>query len=488
MASTISIITSLLYLTTTLTTHSTAQSMGVNWGTSSSHPLPPDKVVHLLKSNNITKVKLFDADPLVLQSLSGSGIDVVVGVPNSMLRNLSSSKRVAESWVHDNLTRFVANVGDGGVRIQYIAVGDEPFLQSYGEQFKPFVVGAVTNIQLALIKAKLDSKVKIVVPCNSDVYTSESGLPSKAYFRPDLNKTMAPLLTFLSKHSSPFYANIYPFLSIHQNKNITLDLALFKPTARALKDGRKTYKNSFDLSFDTLVTALSRAGFPDMEIVVGQIGWPTDGAVNATSNIAQHFMEGLVEHLQSKAGSPLRPGRSPTAYIFSLLDEDLRSISTGNFERHWGIFTFDGQAKYQLSFGQSKRSLVNAQTVEYYPARWCVVNNNKDLGNATASAHDACSFADCSALSPGGSCANISWPGNISYAFNSYYQQHDQSVDACNFGGLGLLTTVDPSVDNCRFAIQLRSSSSTALKWTLVSWWRLLCLWLLLFVFPPHRT
>ncbi|KAK9154023.1 hypothetical protein Sjap_001503 [Stephania japonica] len=473
MASTISfIITSLLYLTTTLvttfTTPSHAQySIGVNWGTSSSHPLPPDKVVPLLKSNNITKVKLFDADPLVLQSLSASGIDVVVGVPNSMLRNLSSSKRVAESWVHDNLTRFVANVGDGGVRIEgsvlgfwqltvellnyhrrYIAVGDEPFLQNYGEQFKPFVLGAVTNIQMALIKAKLESK-------------------------------------------SPFYANIYPFLSIHQNKNITLDFALFKPTVHALKDGRKTYKNSFDLSFDTLVTALSRAGFPDMEIVVGQIGWPTDGAVNATSNIAQHFMEGLMEHLQSKAGSPLRPGRSPTAYIFSLLDEDLRSITTGNFERHWGVFTFDGQAKYQLNLGQSKRNLVNAQNVEYFPARWCVVNNNKDLGNVTASAHDACSVADCSALSPGGSCANISWPGNISYAFNSYYQQHDQSADACNFGGLGLLTTVDPSVDNCRFAIQLRTSSSTALKWTLVSWWRLLCLWMLLFghiVFPTHRT
>ncbi|KAF9592323.1 hypothetical protein IFM89_014231 [Coptis chinensis] len=451
-------------------------SIGVNWGTSASHPLPPDKVVELLKSNGINKVKLFDADPIVLESLSGSGISVIVGIPNSLLRSLSSSKKVSDSWVHDNLTRYFSN-GGRTVRIEYIAVGDEPFLQSYGKQFQPFLVGALTNIQIALTKAKLDKKVKVVVPCNSDAFLSESGLPSKGHFRPDLNKTMNQLLTFLSKHQSPFFINIYPFLSIHQNKNTSLDFALFKPTAHSLNDSHRTYKNSFDLSFDTLVTALSKVGFPDIEIVVGQIGWPTDGALNASSSIAQNFMKGLVDHLQSRLGTPLRPRKPPLdMYIFSLLDENQRNITTGNFERHWGVFTFDGQAKYNIDFGQGSRKLMNAQNVEYLPSSWCVVNNNKDVSNVAGSALKACSAADCSALSPGGSCFNITWPGNVSYAFNSYYQLQNQRADSCDFNGLGLITTVDPSVGRCRFAVELRTSASIALEWTPLLWRRLLML------------
>lgn len=343
-------------------------------------------------------------------------------------------------------------------------MGDEPFLQSYGQQFYPFVLGAAINIQTALTQANLDNKVKVVVPCSFDSFLSETSLPSKGHFRADVNRTMIQLLKFLSKHNSPFFATISPFLAFQQNKNISLDFTLFRVYTKARNDSRRMYKNSFDLNYDILVNALSTVGFPKIGIVVSQIGWPTDGGPNATSYAAETFMKGLMNRLRSKLGTPLRPRNPPIeTYIFSLLDEDQRSISTGNFERHWGIFTFDGQAKYRFDFTQGSNSLVNAQDVEYLPSRWCVVNNNGDLSNATASALQACSLADCSALSPGGSCSNISWPGNISYAFNSYYQQHNQSADSCNFGGLGLITTVNPSMDNCRFLVQLNTSLSDTL-------------------------
>ena len=109
----------LLLCISSSTTRATA--IGLNWGTAASHPLPPPRVVELLKNNNIARVKLFDADPLVLQALSGSKIAVTVGIPNSMLRSLNSSKKAAESWVHDNVTRYVSSSGRGsGVRIEYI--------------------------------------------------------------------------------------------------------------------------------------------------------------------------------------------------------------------------------------------------------------------------------------------------------------------------------------------------------------------------------
>ncbi|KAK5773514.1 hypothetical protein F383_00171 [Gossypium arboreum] len=451
-----------LFLTILCLLGSTADAIGVNWGTMSSHPLPPPKVVELLKSNEVSKVKLFDADPLVLQALSGSNIVVTLGIPNSMLKTLNSSRKAAESWVHDNVTRYFSH-GGAGVRIEYVAVGDEPFLQSYGDQFHPFVIGAAMNIQATLTKANLAGEVKVVVPCSFDTFVSESGRPSKGHFRTDLNKTMIELLTFLSKHHSSFFVTISPFISFQQNKNISLDFSLFKENAHHHNDSLRTYKNSFDLSYDTLVSALSKIGFPEIDIVVARIGWPTDGAANATSSIAETFMKGLIDHLHSKTGTPLRPQNPPIeTFIFSLLDEDHRSITSGNFERHWGVFTFDGQAKYHFNFGQGTKNLVNSQFVEYLAPKWCVVNNNKDLSNASASALEACSTSDCTALSPGGSCSNISWPGNISYAFNSYYQQNDQRADSCDFGGLGLITTVDPSVDTCRFFVELQTSHSTS--------------------------
>lgn len=303
-----------------------------------------------------------------------------------------------------------------------------------------------------------------MVPCSSDIIRSESNLPSKGHFRSDLNETISHLLTFLNKYHSPFFINISPFLSFHQDKNISLDFSLFKETAHPHIDIRRTYKNSFDLIHDTVVAALSAVGYPEMDIVISKIGWPTDGAANATSSMAETFMKGLTRHLQSKSGTPVRPRHPPTeAYIFSLLDEDQRSIAAGNFERHWGVFTFDGQAKYQVDLGQGSRKLVNAQNVDYLPSKWCVVNNNRKLSNATAGALEACSVADCTVLSPGSSCFNMSWPANISYAFNSFYQQHDQQAASCDFGGLGLITTVDPSTDKCRFLIQLRTSRSSQL-------------------------
>lgn len=334
------------------------------------------------------------------------------------------------------------------------------------------------NIQLALTGAKLANKIKIIIPCSSDVFESNStavlrsnstsnssdaaSLPSKGHFRTDLNKTMTELLFFLSRQGSPFVVNINPYSSFQQSKNLSMDYFLFRPKAHPITDMHKKYKNFFDATIDTLVASLMKAGFGNMDIVVGRMGWPTDGAINATSAIAQSFMKGLVDHLRSKDGSPLRPKKPPLkTYIFSLFDEDLRSIATGNFERHWGIFTFDGQAKYNVDLGQGSKELANARNVDYLPSKWCVVNNNNgDLSNVSASFMSACSSADCTPLSPGGSCFGVSLPGNVSYAFNSYYQQHDQRGDSCDFGGLGLITTVDPSTGDCRFAIGLRASFS----------------------------
>jgi hypothetical protein len=90
--------------------------IGVNWGTQCTHLLSPNTVVKMLKDNGIQKVKLFDADPNILDALKKSGIQVMVGIPNDMLYTLANSLPAAEKWVSKNVS---AHVSSGGVDIRY---------------------------------------------------------------------------------------------------------------------------------------------------------------------------------------------------------------------------------------------------------------------------------------------------------------------------------------------------------------------------------
>ncbi|KAK4364856.1 hypothetical protein RND71_016214 [Anisodus tanguticus] len=83
--------------------------IGANWGTQATHLLPPNIVVKLLKDNGIQKVKLFDGDSEILKALSGTGIEVMVGIPNEMLWSLANSLGAAEKWVEKNISLHVSS-------------------------------------------------------------------------------------------------------------------------------------------------------------------------------------------------------------------------------------------------------------------------------------------------------------------------------------------------------------------------------------------
>ncbi|ERN19126.1 hypothetical protein AMTR_s00061p00152190 [Amborella trichopoda] len=429
--------------------------IGFNWGTLSTHRLPPYVVVNLLKVNRIQKVKLFDADSYVLQGLMGSGIEVMVGIPNELLQVLASSPTAADSWVHDSVVRYAVR---GGVDIRYVAVGNEPFLTSYQGQFQSYVLPAVVNIQQSLTKANLAGIVKPVVPCNADAY--EASLPSQGTFRPELTDIMTQLVSVLNKAGSPFVVNIYPFLSLYQSSDFPQDYAFFGGSSHPLVDGPNVYYNAFDGNHDTLAAALSKIGFGQMPIVIGEVGWPTDGALSANISAARAFNQGLIDHVLSNKGTPLRPGVPPMdIYLFSLLDEGQKNIMPGNFERHWGVFSFDGQAKYPLNLGLGYKTLRNADDVQYLPSRWCVADPTRDLALVSDHIKLACSVADCTTLLYGGSCNSIGVAGNVSYAFNSYYQVKKQDARTCEFDGLGMITFLDPSIGDCRFLVGINDFS-----------------------------
>lgn len=94
---------------------SNGSSVGVNWGTMASHQLPPEKVVEMMKANGFVKVKLFEADPNILEALTGTDIEVMLAIPNYMLMELSQDSGLAVSWVEENVTNYFYT---GGVNIK----------------------------------------------------------------------------------------------------------------------------------------------------------------------------------------------------------------------------------------------------------------------------------------------------------------------------------------------------------------------------------
>lgn len=457
------VISTLLCCSTFLLLHliqcqgSKIDGLGVNWGSLASHPLYPPIVVNMLKDNGINKVKLFDSDSWTVGFFAGTGIEVMVGIPNDQLSRFAGSFDEAEDWVKQNVSKHMY---DGGVNIKYVAVGNEPFLKSYNGSFLKSTFPAMKNIQKAIEKAGLGDKIKVSVPLNADVYDSPSNKPSDGDFRGDIHDLMLDIVRFLNEKDSPFMVNIYPFLSLYQSSDFPRELAFFDG-GRSIDDDNAHYDNAFDANFDTLVSSLKKNGFPNTKIVVGEVGWPTDGATNANNNNAKRFYQGLMKKLASKKGTPLHP-HALQIYLFSLLDEDLKSIDPGNFERHWGIFRYDGVAKFPVDFtgqGQDKMP-VSAKGVLYQEKKWCALKKDVDdklkIGNAVSY---ACQGADCTSIAGNSSCGNVDLTTRASYAFNQYFQVRDQSMDVCDFDGIAEVVTQEPS-KKCFFRLEIQSDGN----------------------------
>ncbi|RVW55228.1 Glucan endo-1,3-beta-glucosidase 8 [Vitis vinifera] len=371
-----------------------------------SHILQPSIVVRLLKDNGINKVKLFDADSWTVNALAGSGIEVMVGIPNKDLQRYNSYKK-AKHWVEKNVTKHLY---DGGVDIRYVAVGNEPFLTSYNGSFLNTTFPALSNIQKALDEAGHGDKIKATIPLQCRCL--------RVCHQQAIRRTV------------PLY----------QNPDFPLDFASLMEVGIQQKTRASSYTNVFDANHDTLVWALRKAGVPDLKILVGEIGWPTDGDKNANLKLARRFYDGLLKKLADGKGTPLRPGRLDV-YLFGLIDENMKSVAPGSFERHWGIFFFDGKPKFPMDFSGKglDKFLEPAKGVIYLEPKWVVLNRDavKNMTQVEPFVNYACSNSDCTSLGYGSSCNNLDQNGNVSYAFNMYFQMQNQDVEACNFNGMG---------------------------------------------------
>ncbi|CAI9758278.1 unnamed protein product [Fraxinus pennsylvanica] len=430
--------------------------IGINWGRMTTNRLIPSMVVDLLLQNGIREVKMFSASKNVLEAFSKSGIGVTITIPNQVLEDLLDPQAV-ERWINQRVIAFKREEVD----IRYVSVGADPYSKSYNNLTFYFASDVLKVVQTGLNDAGYREKVKAIIPHFFDVLNTNISKPSEADFRPDIKNIMVDLIRFQKENNAPFFMDVFPIYYVHL-RGWDPEFAFLdnKSNFSIVDHNGLKYTNAFDFLHDSFLWAIRKAGVRDMKLVAGQVGWPTDGYPNASPENAERFYKSLLPYVTSNRGTPLHPGAPIDIYLHSLSDENLLKIDRGAFQRHWGIYNFDGVPKYKIDFTGQGRDIfpTTARGVTRMPQRWCIFNG--DVSNVTKLKTEfqmACQKADCTPLAPGGSCSHLDFTHNISYAFNMQFQMTGQYAEnkSCSFQGLGKVVPDNPSIGTCVFPIEI---------------------------------
>ncbi|CAI9753112.1 unnamed protein product [Fraxinus pennsylvanica] len=434
--------------------------VGINWGRMTTNRLIPSMVVDLLLQNGIREVKMFSASKNVLEAFSRSGIEVTVTIPNQNLKYLLDPKAVRR-WINQRIITFIRDEVDIRSFYRYVCVGTDPYSKAYNNLTFYYASDVLKIVQNSLNDAGYGEKVKAIIPHFFDVLNTNVSKPSEADFRPDIKDIMMDLVRFQRENNAPFFMDVFPIYYVHL-KGWDPEFAYLdnKSNFSIVDNNGLKYTNAFDFLHDSFLWAVRKAGVPDMKLVAGQVGWPTDGYPNASPENAERFYKNFLPSVTSNRGTPLQPGAPIDIYLHSLSDENLLKIDRGAFQRHWGIYRFDGVPKYKIDFTGQGHDIfpTTARGVTRMPQRWCIFNG--DVNNITALKTEfdkACQKADCTPLAPGGSCSHLDFEHNISYAFNMYFQMTGQYAEnkSCSFQGLGKVVPDNPSIGTCVFPVEI---------------------------------
>ncbi|KAJ7571379.1 hypothetical protein O6H91_01G161300 [Diphasiastrum complanatum] len=489
--------------------------VGVNYGQLANNLPLPQKVVQLIQTTTIGRVKIYDSNPVIIEAFANTGYEFVVGVKNEEIPSLQDAA-TALSWVRQNVAAYMP-----ATKIIIISVGNEILTTDGNNQLYTQLVPAMKNIHAALVQLSIDDQVKVSTP-HSLTILSSSYPPSLGTFKPELaSSIIQPMLQFLDQTGSAFMINTYPYFAYKNNPHdISLAYALFLPNA-GITDSKTGlhYDNLFDAQIDAVYSAISKLGFNSMRMIVSESGWPSAGDASepgASITNAMIYNKNLINHVTTR-GTPLRPQQGIETYIFALFNENQKPGATT--ERNFGLFRPDGSTVYDVGLMKSTPTLQPPPPPSPIPYSspplaitppppaitpppppitqsppasmppppssppppisistppppvnptpppppspgtrlWCVARPGADPSALLAALNFACGAggADCGAIQEGGACFLPNTPtAHASYAFNSYYQKHGRNYWNCNFNGNALVSVTDPSTASCVYPSQ----------------------------------
>ncbi|KAL5572527.1 hypothetical protein UlMin_022124 [Ulmus minor] len=423
--------------------------VGVCYGRNADDLPVPDKVAELVKLHSIKYLRIYDSNIQVLKAFANSGVELMIGVPNSDLLPFSQFQSNVDTWLKNSILPYYP-----ATKITYITVGAE--VTEASNNVSAILVPAMHNVLTALKKVGLHKRIKVSTTHSLGVL-SRSFPPSAGAFNSSHASWLKPLLEFMAENQSPFMIDIYPYYAYRDSSsNVSLDYALFESSSEVIDPNTGLlYTNMFDAQIDALYFALMALNFKTIKVMVTETGWPSKGSPKetaATSDNAQTFNTNLIRHVINNTGTPAKPGEELDVYIFSLFNENRKPGLES--ERNWGLFYPDQTSVYSLDFtGRGSVDVATgANATSSNGTTWCIASNKSaeiDLQNALDWACGS-GNVDCRAIQPSQPCYE---PDNLashaSYAFNSYYQQNGATDIACSFGGAGIKVDKDPSYDSC---------------------------------------
>ncbi|EMS57155.1 Glucan endo-1,3-beta-glucosidase [Triticum urartu] len=302
-----------------------SMAIGVNYGT---------------KGDNLpSPAKLFDTKPDIIRAFAGTGISVMVTASNGDIPGLATQNG-ADAWVATNIAPYYP-----ATDISLVAVGNE-IMDTADKNLIGNLVPAMQTLKAALVTAGY-SKIRVSTPSSLGILV-DAQPPSAARFRDVWDVAIfTPMLQFLQKTKSPLIVNTYPYFGYNGD---TLPYALARSNPGVLDTGTGiTYTSMFVAQLDSVYSAMKKLGFEDVEILVGETGWPTkamDGQIGVSQAEAAEYNKYLIGAVSSGSGTPLMPKRKFETYIFALFNEDLKPGPVA--ERNFGMFQPDFTPMYDI--------------------------------------------------------------------------------------------------------------------------------------------
>ncbi|XP_074561018.1 glucan endo-1,3-beta-glucosidase 14-like [Curcuma longa] len=318
-------------------------AVGINYGQIANNLPSPNRVASLLRSLNVSRVKLYDADQNVLSAFINTDIEFVIGIGNENVSTMTDPAK-ALGWLRQHVLPYLPFT-----KITCITVGNEIF-KGNDTVLMANLLPAMQSVYQGLVSLGLDKKVNVASAHSLDML-GNSYPPSAGSFKQDLAVYIQPILDFHSMTKSPFLINAYPYFAYKANAGtVSLDYVLFELNAGVTDPlTNLNYDNMLYAQIDAVYAAVRAWGHPDIEVGISETGWPSRGdsdEIGATPENAAKYNGNLLQRIAMKQGTPMNPSVPVDIYVFALFNEDLKPGPTS--ERNYGLFYPDGTPVYNI--------------------------------------------------------------------------------------------------------------------------------------------
>lgn len=351
-----------------LSSAAAATTVGITYNPSAPNLPPPEHVVSTLRSLSVSAVRLINPTPDAVRAFSYTNISLLLTVPNYLIPSFAANRSTAALWLYSNVFPYyprtqISLISAGSDVITSAATADPTLDPS------TVLLPAMRNLQRSLLDLGIRTIPVSTTFSFIDIMTT-SFPPSAAEFQEPIGSLIIrPLLQFLDETNSSFLINLYPYNVYRINSEIPIGYVLFEEHPFNFRDDTITgvrYRNLFDMMVDAVIAAIAVAGEENIPVIVTETGWPNDPEAEATGNYAERYLTGLVKHLKSGMGTPLRKEGVAEAYIYELFDDggELRynnatngtsgdAVRRSGSGQHWGIMYSNMTMKYRFDFSCS---------------------------------------------------------------------------------------------------------------------------------------